>query len=106
MQQGKAQLTKATLAKHTRTPGTGPSPLSAKPAQGDSRPASTSQKPSPVSGRHAAPNNDTKTKQEPAHKSHSNALGQDAVGKRLQVYWDGEKAWWVTNTIHEHGMHG
>ena len=92
--QGKAQSAKATVAKRTRTPGTGPSPLSAEPAQ-HSRPASISQKPTPVNGARAVPSKDVETQQESAHKQHINALGQTAVGKRIEVYWDGEKAWWV-----------
>ena len=92
--QGKAQLAKATVAKRTRTPGTGPSPLSAEPAQ-NSRPASISQKPSPVNGAQAVPSKDIETRQESAHKQHTSALGQAAVSKRIEVYWDGEQAWWV-----------
>ena len=87
--QGKAQLAKPTVAKCTRTPGL--SPLSAEPAQ-NSIPASTSQKPSPV-GAHVVSSKGAETRQESAHKQHANALGQTAVGKRVEVYWDGEKAW-------------
>lgn len=92
--QGKAQVAKATVAKRTRTPGTGPSPLSAEPAQ-NSRSAGIRQKPSPVTGAQAVPSKDIKTRQESAHKQHTSALGQTAVSKRIEVYWDGEQAWWV-----------
>ena len=92
--QGKAQLAKATVTSRTRTPGTGPSPLSTEPAQ-HSRPASISQKPSPVTVAHAVPSKGVKTQQESAHKQHLNAEGQTAVGNRIEVYWDGEQAWCV-----------
>ena len=65
--------------------------MSAKPAQADSRPATT-QKPSPVNGGHAPASKDIKSKQESAKTQHKNVLGQGAVGKRIEVYWDGEKA--------------
>lgn len=92
MQQGKAPFAKTILAKHTRTPGTGPSPLSAQPVQADSRPAIT-RKPSPVSGEHAALSKDIASRQESVQTQHKSGLGQAAVGKRIEVYWDGEKAW-------------
>lgn len=90
--QGKAPLAKTILAKHTRTPGTGPSPWSVKPAQADSRPATTQQA-SPVTGGHAAPSKDIMSRQGSVQTQHKSGLGQAAVGKRIEVYWDGEKAW-------------
>lgn len=90
LQQGKAHLTKT--AQHRQTSGTGPSPLSAKPAQ-DSRPVAVTQKPSPGNGANTVPRIAIEPQQESAQKQHTNTLGKTAVGKRIEVYWDGEKAW-------------
>lgn len=86
------QRGKPTSAKHTRTPATGPSPLSAKPAQAD---CSAGKGRQTSNGTAAAPSKDLQTEQKPAQQQVTNAFGQAEVGKRVQVYWDGEKAWCV-----------
>ncbi|KAL0028206.1 hypothetical protein WJX79_001719 [Trebouxia sp. C0005] len=66
----KKQIGRPSTTKQTRTPATDPSPLPAKPASADKS----------------------------AHKDttvyvQGSALKESAVGRRVQVYWDGEQTW-------------
>ena len=101
MQHGKARPGKPSTAKQMRTPATGPSPLSAEPvSEGKGCPRISADIPTDKSTP-AGPLPDTAptvphtmpaTVKQTAAKADT-PLGESAVGRRVQVYWDGEKAW-------------
>ncbi|DBA75103.1 TPA: hypothetical protein ACH3X1_010428 [Trebouxia sp. C0004] len=95
----KEQVGRPSTAKQTRTPATDPSPLLAKPASaGKPLPGVTTAVPADKRTLPAP----TAKSDKPAHKHttvkhQSNALRDEAVGRRVQVYWDGEQAWFSGN---------
>ena len=91
MQHGKGRAGNSSTAKTTRTPATGPTPSSARPASALKPPAgntgaASAETPVPAGADKAVAKQDAASKVQPGP-------GESACGKRSEVYWDGEKAW-------------
>ena len=91
MQHGKGRAGNSSTAKPTRTPASDPTPSSARLVS-TLKPSADNTGAAPANTQVPAGSDKAVSKQDAVSKVQPGA-GESACGKRVEVYWDGEKAW-------------